>query len=219
VEARQKLLVAELSHRVKNTLATVLSIARQTLRRSQSLQEFETNFVGRLYALAKTHTLLVQQDWRPIELAEVVRQAITPFDMPSTPRIELDGPSVRLEAGMALPLGMVLHELATNAAKHGALHDATGRIRVAWSVQDGDPPQVSLLWTERDGQPISPPSSAGFGVTLIRQSVMHELGGAAILSFPPTGFTCDISFPVLEDAIVRPPAEAAVEDAASPAPR
>jgi two-component sensor histidine kinase/CheY-like chemotaxis protein len=219
VEARQKLLVAELSHRVKNTLATVLSIARQTLRRSRSLAEFETDFVGRLHALAQTHTLLVREDWRPIELVEVVRLALTPFDQPSGSRVQIEGPAVRLEPGVALLLGMVLHELATNAARHGALQDGAGRVRVVWSMQTGDPQQVSLLWTERDGAPVSPPEGEGFGLMLIRQSVGHELGGAAILSFPPEGFTCDISFPVLGDAQVDVLPEPASADAATSGPR
>jgi two-component sensor histidine kinase/CheY-like chemotaxis protein len=205
-ELRQRLLVDELSHRVKNTLATVQSIAQQTLRRSSSLPEFERAFLGRLRALADTHALLLRSNWHGAELRALIEQALRPFRGPALAGIALEGPPVRLEPREAMSLSMVLHELATNAAKHGALSSPDGAVDVCWRLSpDSDRYYLALSWTERGGPPARAPERAGFGTVLITRSVRHELDGVARLSYPEAGAVCELTFPLLAGEGAPPP--------------
>ncbi len=194
-EERMSLLVAELSHRVKNTLATVAAIARLTLRQSPDLKTFDLAFSRRLEAMSRAHSLIFEANWGETELRAVVEQALNPFRKPGEPSILIEGEDLKLSPKAALALTLMLHELATNAAKYGALSDAGGRVDVRWSLQPTEHPAIQLHWSEHDGPPVTPPTRKGFGHTLIERSVRYELDGSARLSFPPSGMQADISFP------------------------
>ncbi len=194
-EERMSLLVAELSHRVKNTLATVAAIARLTLRQSPDLKTFDLAFSRRLEAMSRAHSLIFEANWGETELRAVVEQALNPFRKPGEPSILIEGEDLKLSPKAALALTLMLHELATNAAKYGALSDARragGRALVAAAER---PRAIQLNWSEHDGPPVTPPTRKGFGHTLIERSVRYELDGSARLSFPPSGMQADISFP------------------------
>jgi two-component sensor histidine kinase len=195
-EERMTLLVAELSHRVKNTLATVAAISRLTLRQSPSLQAFDEAFTRRLQALSTAHSLIFQANWGETDLREVVEQALNPFRRGADSPFRVAGDPVKLSPKAALALTLMLHELATNAAKYGALAAETGRVDVGWSVRPGPSPVLDLTWNERGGPPVTTPTRKGFGHTLIERSVRYELDGTAKLRFPPEGLSADIQFPL-----------------------
>lgn len=188
VELRTRLLVAELSHRVKNTLMTVVSLARQTIRRSDSLEEFEQAFMGRLQALAGAHALLLRSNWGDMELSELVEEALKPFRRGDGTSILVSGASVMLPPRVALTLNLILHELATNASKYGALSTDGGRVEIAWSVEKDT--GLHLVWQERNGPPVPQERRNGFGTTLIRRSAGFEMGGEATIDFAATGVRC-----------------------------
>jgi len=183
-ERRQKLLINELNHRVKNTLATIQSIAALTARRSRSVEEFSTLFEARLMALSDTHNLLTASGWEQATLADLLGKEFRPYSPEQT---RLIGPDVMFEAPQALAMGMVVHELATNAAKHGALSRPEGCVAVTWSEPDAEG-RIVLDWTETDGPPVTPPERKGFGSRLIATSLQGDLGGTADLDYAADGF-------------------------------
>ncbi len=194
-EERMALLVAELSHRVKNTLATVTAISRLTLRQSASLEAFDTAFSRRLQALSQAHSLIFQTNWGQTELRAVVEQVLTPYRRAGD-GIHIEGQDLKLTPKAALALTLMLHELATNAAKYGALSETAGAVEVRWWLQGAEQPAVRLSWSEHGGPPVTPPSRKGFGHTLIERSIRYELDGSAKLSFPAGGMQAEISFPM-----------------------
>ena len=196
VELRTRLLVAELSHRVKNTLMTVVSIARQTLRRSQTLPEFEGSFLGRIQALASAHALLLRGNWGDMDLQDLMAEALKPFRKRDGSNILVQGECVLLPPQLALTMNLIVHELATNAAKYGSLSTELGRVDVQWSVVDNGDPKLRLLWQERGGPTVTPPARKGFGTTLIQRSVSFEMDGEADLQFEPGGVRCELVFPL-----------------------
>jgi two-component sensor histidine kinase len=185
-ERQQKLLVDELNHRVKNTLATVQAIAAQTVRTTPDPAAFREAFESRLLALSTTHDILTATQWRSAPLRDVLRAEFRPYD-PS--RYRFSGPDVNLSPAEALALALLVHELATNAAKYGALSIHDGCVEVAWRVEDG---RLSLSWRERGGPAVSEPIRRGFGSRLIERS-LKELGGQAALHYRPAGLVCDLS--------------------------
>ena len=198
-DERQKVLIDELNHRVKNTLATVQSIAMQTLREAPSPETFAANFEARLIALAKAHDLLTRRQWQGADLADIVAQELAPFAEGAEGRVAIEGETITLEPRVALALSMAFHELATNAAKYGALSAPEGRVAIRWRVEPGEddePAAVALEWTEQDGPPVAPPERRGFGTRLVERSVARELGGQADLRFEPPGVRCEIRFPL-----------------------
>jgi PAS domain S-box-containing protein len=197
-QEQQRFFLDELNHRVKNTLTTVQSIASQTLRTTDSPAEFRDAFEGRLLALSKTHNLLTRKSWREADLREIAEQELAPYRKPGDERVTLSGPDVNLPARYAINLGLVLHELVTNAAKYGALSVHSGHLDVTWSVlESGDrPPQLRIGWVETGGPPVKPPKRQGFGSRLIKRSVEGELGGYMILNFAETGVSYEISVPL-----------------------
>jgi PAS domain S-box-containing protein len=196
-EERQELLMAELSHRVKNTLATVLSIGKQTRRRHADTESFWSSFEGRLRALSETHNLLADHFWEWVQLSDVVRHEVTPYAQePHDVRIE--GPAIDLRPKAALALALVFHELATNAAKYGAFSQAGGHLEVLWTLTDDVQPRIHLSWKETGGPETKVPTTTGFGTTLIQRSLAYELQGATTLRFEPDGLRCDIEFPFSE---------------------
>jgi PAS domain S-box-containing protein len=189
-EKRQRLLINELNHRVKNTLATVQSIAAQTLRSAPDLPRAREAFEARLLALAGTHDLLTAESWHGARLADVVASAMTPFETERRPQISRSGPAVWLTAQRALALSMALHELATNAVKYGALSVAEGRVTIRWTVSDDN--MLTLSWVEQDGPPVQPPERSGFGSRLLQRSLARELDGEVAFTFAPEGVRCEI---------------------------
>ncbi len=195
-EERQALLVRELNHRVKNMLASVQSIAAQTLRRSESLEGFGKAFFGRMEALAHCHDLLVQSNWRGANVSRLLRETLKPHFRDGHDRITDDCADFTLPPSSALVVTLILHELATNAAKYGALSTADGRIEVdCRRVDDSGAPRIHFVWVEHDGPQIAPPTHKGFGRTLIERSVQYELDGEVDLDFRSEGLCCKVTFP------------------------
>jgi two-component sensor histidine kinase len=190
-ELRQKLLVDELNHRVKNTLAAVQSIALQTRRTTESAGGFHHAFTSRLMALARAHDLVTLQAWQGAALADVAWQTLAPFIAGNESRISIGGPPIKLSPNAAVTMSMGLHELATNAAKYGALSAPSGRIALNWDVNASPKePTVEIRWIESGGPPVKIPSRRGFGSRLLQQGLVLELDGAVDLDYAESGLKC-----------------------------
>ncbi|MGE3930472.1 MAG: sensor histidine kinase, partial [Hyphomonadaceae bacterium] len=189
-EEQRTLLINELNHRVKNTLATVQSLAMQTLRAPSS--DAPALFQARLGALSRAHDLLTLEHWQGADIASVIGRALTPFQSGES-RFTIAGPGAYLSPKQALALTIALHELATNAAKYGALSSAGGRVDVAWSHTDG---QLKLTWSESGGPRVAPPTRTGFGARLIERNLAFELGGDAGIEYRPEGVMAHLSMPL-----------------------
>ena len=201
-QAHQQLLIHELNHRVKNTLATVQAIATQSFRAGEDPHEARALFTSRLLALSEAHNILNRENWDGAELREVVLGALGPFQAFGSARISVEGPSVRLSAKAALAIALAVHELATNAAKYGALSNADGRVRVHWGRHDGsaEPAQLRMDWREMGGPAVTPPSRRGFGSRLLERGLAAELDGKVKLTFPNSGVVCTLEAPLEEPA-------------------
>ncbi|HEX2560532.1 sensor histidine kinase [Phenylobacterium sp.] len=186
----QQLLINELNHRVKNTLATVQSILNQTLRRGHSPEELKALFTSRLLALSAAHDVLTRAHWESAALCDIVAGALTPFQGPELPRVRIAGPQVLLAPNVALAIAMALHELATNAAKYGALSNAAGVVGLEWTVTGEDKPSLELVWREQHGPVVTPPATRGFGSRLLQHGLAGELGSPAEMDFRPEGLVC-----------------------------
>jgi PAS domain S-box-containing protein len=196
-EEHQQLLINELNHRVKNTLATVQSVASQTLRNAGSTDQAKEALEARLFALSRAHDVLTRENWESADLYDIVEQAVAPYSSRGEDRLHLEGARVRVPPRMALALAMALQELATNAVKYGALSNETGRIRIAWSVQPAETgPRLHLRWEETGGPAVRPPSRRGFGSRLIERSLSQDLDGTAEIAFPVTGVVCIVDAPL-----------------------
>lgn len=195
-EETQRLLVDELSHRIKNTLATVQAIASQTLRRAASPADFIDSFNGRIKALARAHGLLTGGSFQGAEITELVRDQLL-LGGDDDRRISWSGPSVTLEAQPALHLALVLHELGTNARKHGALSVHGGVVSVHWQVQSNNGRTLQLTWREVGGPPVSAPTAQGFGSVLIETSLRAH-NGEVVITYARDGLMCDINLPLAE---------------------
>ena len=204
-EARQRLLLNELNHRVKNTLAAVQSIARSTLR-GQVGSEAATNlFTSRLMALSSAHDVLTRETWEGAGLREIVAGAVRAYQDDGDNRFQVEGEDVRIAPKTALALAMALHELATNAAKYGALTAETGRVIIRWEARGaGDARRLELEWREVGGPMVTPPGRGGFGSRLLRQGLKSELGASAQLQFEPTGLVCVIQAPLVSEQALEP---------------
>jgi two-component sensor histidine kinase len=195
---QRETLLRELNHRIKNAFALVQAIAVRTLRHSPDPEAFERAFLGRLDALARGSTLLAAADGggKAVELRALAEAALVPHR--AEDGLRLSGPAVTVPAPTAQTLGLVLHELATNAAKYGALSVPEGRVELAWRVEavPEEGRRLVLEWAERGGPEVRPPERRGFGRSLIERSVAYELGGTARLEFPPAGVRCRIELPL-----------------------
>ena len=187
IERHQNLLLDELNHRVKNTLATVQAMASQTLK-GVDLPSRDA-FLARLFALSAQHDLLTLDNWEGASLEGVVRRALRPWREDDRMRFQVEGPAVHLDPKGALALGMAFHELATNAAKYGALVNAGGVVHVTWSI-DPDTRLLRLCWEERGGPLVSEPQRRGFGLRLIEHGLGREISGQVHLDFKPDGLVC-----------------------------
>lgn len=195
-DEQRALLVNELNHRVKNTLSTVQSIAAQTLRGEDPTRALGV-FEARLMGLSKTHDALTCNGWQNASLRQLLEQELTPYCGSQLQRCTIEGSDLQLPPKVALALGMALHELATNAAKYGALSCSSGHVRVAWSLQNrARIPHLHLCWTETGGPPVEPPQRRGFGSRLIERGLAHELDGDVRMQFDPAGLGCTIVIPL-----------------------
>ncbi|MFJ7437699.1 sensor histidine kinase [Methylorubrum thiocyanatum] len=199
-EEHLRLLINELNHRVKNTLATVQSIAMQSLRglEGEEAQSAKAAFEARLLALARAHDVLTRESWEGAELKTVVADAIRPLEAGEgqESRFAVSGPRLRLAPRLALSIAMALHELGTNAVKYGALSKEGGRVTITWTVQRRPELSLSLRWSESGGPPVTPPTRRGFGSRLIERSLARELAGRVELLYEPDGVVCIIEAPV-----------------------
>ncbi|MBA1158071.1 sensor histidine kinase [Microvirga mediterraneensis] len=203
-EDHQRLLINELNHRVKNTLATVQSLAAQSFRSvgAQSIDSLPSacaSFEERLFALARAHDVLTRENWDGADFSDVLSQACMPYrtDGAECRRIEIGGPDLRISPSMALSFSMILHELFTNALKYGALSNASGRVRISWSTLAGTPgSRLSMRWEEHGGPRVDPPSRKGFGSRLIQDGIARELNGTVALSYDPDGVVCTVDVPL-----------------------
>jgi PAS domain S-box-containing protein len=190
---RQKLLIDELNHRVKNTLATVQAIASQTFRNGSS-DGAQKWFEGRLMALSRAHNVLTRENWTGANLRDIVAEIVDPvITNDATGRIAFNGPNVALSAKFALTLAIVLHELCTNATKYGALSNDTGRVAIDWSISmAGSHRKLTFCWSEHAGPPVAQPQHQGFGTLVIRRTLAREHDARVKLEFPRSGVCCEI---------------------------
>jgi PAS domain S-box-containing protein len=202
-EDHQQLLINELNHRVKNTLTIVQAIANQSFKGERSDPETRMTFEGRLFALAKAHDVLTRENWESADLHEIIAEVITPYTQQSGNRFTIDGPHLRLAPSMAVSLAMAIHELATNAAKYGALSVASGRVTIRWMVEHADTERLVLRWEEKGGPPVSPPTRKGFGTRLIERSLAQELSGDVQLRYESSGLVCIVNAPMFTEEADR----------------
>ena len=198
-ESRQKILLDEINHRVKNMLATVQSVAMQTRRTATDLNAYTEAFEGRLLALNRAHELLTRDIEIGVLVRDLVRDAAGPHEPKPGDRFRIAGPSIRLSAEIAVTLAMALHELATNAAKYGALSCPQGRIDVEWHIETqvpGRPEHMVFEWSEHNGPPVAQPGRRGFGANLIERGLARQFGGKAALEFHRDGLLCHIAVPI-----------------------
>lgn len=197
-EERQALLLHELNHRVKNTLATVQSIASLTRRSAENSDPAAWNaFMDRLHGMAKTHDLLTATQWQGALLEDVLKNELEPYQDGMQQRIRLRGPRINLQPGAVLALGLAVHELATNAVKYGSLSVPDGKVHVMWAVTAGaGQPALLVEWVEAGGPPVKTPERQGFGSKLIQRGLAQQLGGEIKLDFAPAGIRCVITFPM-----------------------
>ncbi|MBB1091175.1 PAS domain-containing protein [Rhodopseudomonas palustris] len=190
-ERHQALLMGELDHRVKNTLAMVMAICARTAAHERTIEDFQRSFSGRIQALAATHTLLSNSSWQNLQIKDVLGAELAPFASLSSGRIVTEGLDITVDAKTAVSLGLVFHELTTNAVKYGALSVPGGKIAVR-QVGLSDDGALMIEWQEHDGPLVTPPESSGFGQALISRSLGS---GGASLEFRPTGLICKIAIP------------------------
>jgi two-component sensor histidine kinase len=204
-EESRELLIAELHHRVKNTLSTVQALIQLNLRSSPSIEDFRSTISGRIASLSRTHTLLTQRRWAAIAFRDILKSELEAYEQAE--RVSLSGPEFDLDAEIATTVGMVIHELTTNAAKYGALSLPAGRIEARWTIDAaqladidrGDShseARVTLIWTERGGPPARAPERKGFGSSLIERLIVRQFDGAVDFDFAPEGLSFRASFPV-----------------------
>jgi two-component sensor histidine kinase len=188
-EDHRRLLVKELSHRVKNTLAVVQSIATQTLRGAPDLAQASSTLSARLISLAEAHDILAREDWSGADLDQVAAATLKPHA--DLARFAIEGEQVRLRPKLALALSMAFHELATNAIKYGALSVSTGTVSVSWTVEKVDEKQLLRIeWCERGGPPVVPTEIRGFGTRMLKRVFSAEPGGKVAMSFDTAGLIC-----------------------------
>jgi two-component sensor histidine kinase len=205
VEQRQALLVRELHHRVRNTLATVQALVGATARTTGSVQTFYRSFSARLASLAQTQTLLTEDYWQTAPLREMLLNELRPFVEARNQPFVLNGPPVELSADLAIPVGMALHELTANAAQFGALSVPQGRVEVTWEViRSEGVRKLRLNWEEHGGPPVEPPRQTGFGTTLLTQVLAVQCKADVQIDYDPAGLRFRLESPLIERRLVPP---------------
>jgi PAS domain S-box-containing protein len=197
-ERQRELLVAELSHRVKNTLATVMSIAQQSFSTNATIEQARRSFEGRIRALAQTHSRLAETNWSGVLLETVVLDELAPYQTEDSANVVVSGPPLALNARSAVSLGMAFHELATNAAKYGALSVRSGQVAVEWTV-DRQSDLLSIHWRETGGPHVQPPERRGFGRLLLERALTSDLKGVVDMRFAEGGLDCTIALPIADN--------------------
>ena len=190
----QKLILGELHHRIKNTLATVSAIASQSFRAATSIEHGQKAMEGRLAALGRAHDLLMQISWSNASLIHTFSGATEPFESQGARRFHFNGPDIRITSGAVIALAMTFNELCTNTTKFGALSIPTGRVEIAWTIDD-EKQRLRLTWTERGGPSVTPPERRSFG-TRMMESLGQQLNGQVRLSYDPTGFVYALDVPL-----------------------
>ncbi|MGD9508117.1 MAG: chemotaxis protein CheB [Geminicoccaceae bacterium] len=195
IENQLRLLVHELNHRARNLLTVVNALARQTASHTNSVEEFLTGFLGRIHALARAHGLLAEQHWGNVQLADLVAGEVAPHAETAN-RVRANGPRISLTPKAAVALGMILHELATNATKYGSLASPAGEVELSWAIESGDGTRsLRIRWHERGGQPVKFPAHVGFGSMLVERQAQNELGGSSHIDYRPEGVRVELTVP------------------------
>jgi two-component sensor histidine kinase len=205
-QTQQSFLIRELHHRVKNTLATVQAVVGATARSASSIEEFYEAFVGRIISLANTHSLLTEAVWQTASLRDILEKELSPYSDDKGKRIALDGSNVELPSEAAVPIGMAIHELTTNAAKYGALSVDAGQVFVSWtSHAHEEGTRLRLSWEERGGPKVSPPQRQGFGSRLLHRVLTTQLNAKVDVDYEPEGLRVAIDAPLKQTASLSPP--------------
>jgi two-component sensor histidine kinase len=199
-DSLQKLILGELHHRIKNTLATVSAIASQSFRTATSVEHGQKAMEGRLLALGRAHDLLMQVSWSNASLTHTLSGATEPFDSQGGRRFHFNGPDIRITSGAVIALAMTFNELCTNTTKFGALSAPGGRVEVSWTT-DEEKQRLHLTWTERGGPPVQPPTRRSFG-TRMMESLGQQLNGRVQLAYEPSGFRYALDVPLA--AVIAP---------------
>jgi two-component sensor histidine kinase len=199
----QKLILEELHHRIKNTLATVSAIASQSLRNAPSTQHAQHAIEGRLLALGRAHDLLLQARWTSADLGKIVRGATEAFDNPDVPKFSIQGPHIQITSGAVIAIAMTLNELCTNTTKFGALSIPPGRVEIAWTV-DGPASRLHLTWSEKHGPIVQAPTKQSFGTRLI-ETLGQQLKGKVRITYEPSGLVYALDVPLA--SLTSPAAE------------
>lgn len=194
-EEHIRVILNELSHRTKNLLTVIMAVANQTARRAENVAEYQASFSERLMALAHSHDLLVKNDWHGVSFNDLVTVQMRPFRGAGEHVIQATGPMIRLQSDQVQSFGLALHELATNASKHGALSVPQGEVVIRWHLSPAED-RVHVQWLERGGPPVQPPSRRGFGHMLIEQLVPKALYGVGTLNFAPAGVNWTFDCPI-----------------------
>lgn len=192
----QEVVIGELHHRVKNTLAIVSAITSQSLRTAGSLEEAATTIGDRLQALAVAQDLLIRETWTGASCRSLIESAVRAFQSKSLDQFTITGDTLAISSGPAMSLSMVIHELCTNATKYGALSTPAGRVTISWSTTQDTPKRFILRWIESGGPPVIEPSRKSFGSRLIEQALPGQLQGEARLRFDPDGLSCEVNIPL-----------------------
>jgi two-component sensor histidine kinase len=192
----QEVVIRELHHRVKNTLAIASAITSQTLRTANSLEEAAKTIGDRLLALGTAQDLLIRERWTGAGCRTLIENAVKAFQSKSLDQFEIDGENITISAGPAMSLSMVIHELCTNATKYGALSVSGGRVSIEWTISEDNPKRFILHWKESGGPPVREPLRKSFGSRLIEQALPGQLKGEARLRFDPSGLICEVNIPL-----------------------
>ena len=200
-DERQRLLIRELHHRVKNTLANVQAVLGATARSSSSVEVFYKTFSARVQSLARTHSFLTDDYWQTAALQDILKAELAHYD--DGGRVRLNGPHVSLNADHAVPLGMAIHELATNSGKYGALSVPSGKLNVDWSIYNEEGTErLSLKWDESGGPAVEPPKRKGFGSMLFERVLTVQLDAKVQMDFRPTGLHIELALPLKRERLV-----------------
>jgi PAS domain S-box-containing protein len=191
-EKHQRLLINELNHRVKNTLAIVQGIAQQSFKGDNATPEARRAFEGRLGALSAAHNVLTDRSWAPVSIAQIVEDAVAPY-RGHAGGFEIEGPLVPIPPKAAVSLALTVHELTTNAVKYGALSVPAGRVSVRWEIENG---RLRFVWRETSGPAVAPPAARGFGTRMIERGLAAELDGTAVIEFWQEGVVCTVEAPL-----------------------
>ncbi|MER9169402.1 sensor histidine kinase [Mesorhizobium australicum] len=205
VAQRQRLLIRELHHRVKNTLANVRAMMGATARSSESIDHLVRDFSSRLVSLAETHSMLTDDYWQTALLHKLLETELRPYGTLEPSRISMEGPDVSLVADLAIPIGMAFHELASNSSKYGALSKPEGRLEIRWSVDlPAGAKKLDFYWRERDGPKVEPPQRRGFGTTLLEKVVAIQCQAEIDLQYHPDGLQFTMTLPLRNTRLVPP---------------